>query len=673
MFNCFCEKGTNLDHALVLQSASVPTSYSSRLAELHNTTSRITNKERSDVIDNIITYRRSSKTDSDVAATLEKYGVKTTADSFRLRNESTPNRYLNSSSLDSKYSSSNSSNRKLCGSSNLELSKLSSSSKPPKSGLNSRLQRKDSLTKSESIDNNLSPVSSLERKISSSAVGGSSSSSSPTDIRKPEVWDKKLSVSYGENMSRAIFDNEFFRKVDNKSRQLTRVNENVKNDEKTLTFEEIRKKFDGTDVTTLKGGFDISRKSSQDESKASISNGVILGVHNFGQIQYLDRSCKNKKVVVDNFADDDEMPEIVESNNSDLNIPFSSPQTLRRTVLKPIPSSVKNVHSNSVLRKSSDANGEVVNSNFKKKSSPELKKNVNLSPEKKQGTFSSLVKLPAIPSADSDSGDVDKKSMESTSSSNVMEIKRDARNACINSKLGIENRNDLKISPKVKGEKLLTKIEQTLSKQMDLDNDILHSLSKIKKSPEIKSKDFENHTKVIELRRIEQNAMSPFEIEGKKIKDEMRDKQQTESPMRKTVEKSSGVTKSVKLEKVAKEILKHLVKDEETFENVEMKASPSPKEDKNSLNIRERELNKKLMEELITKDVKSLRKEENAEGVILAKEMPMWEKQDVSTNSNSKSFPGQASTSHNSNPHSFNDRVVIKPIFYSTEKKKHVL
>lgn len=651
-------------------SASVPTSYSSRLAELHETTSRLTNKERSEANDNLLGYRRSTKTDSDVAATLEKYGLK--SDPYKLRNDSMPNRFLNTTNLDSRYSS----NRKLCGTSTLELSRLcASSSKPPKSALNSRLQRKDSLTKSEATDTSLSPIPSIERKISSSAIGGSSS---PIEIRKPEVWDKKLSVSNGETHSRAVFDSDSFNKVlvDDKDQSRSGAREIAsdedtpnffecdENEEKTLTFEEIRKKFDSNDVIALRGGLENSYKSSQDESRASISNGVILGVHNFGQMQYLDRNSKSKKI--DSFAEGAE-PEtgepgkiMPESNNS-----FSSPQTLRRTVLKPIPSAVKNSNSNSVLRKSPDSIGEVGNS-FKKKSSPDLKK--SSSPEKKEGGFSNfakLLELPVIETAETTGGE---KKLNEGALASLVEAKREARNATINSKLGLESKNDLKIQSKGKNEKLLAKVEQTLLKQPEVDGELLNSLSRLRRSPETKPKDFENQTKVIELRRVDMIGSSPFESENKKSKEEkekpreeVKEKpreKKSESPNRKlvekvTVQKSKEVTKPKEVDSDFSP--QKTMKD--TSPTLKTKESSSPKEEKDSQNLKERELNKKSLTEELTKDIKCMRKEER-ENMGVTKEMPTWDKQDLSTNISNRTFPGQASTSHSSNSQSFNKKVV---------------
>ncbi|KAK6645035.1 hypothetical protein RUM43_001311 [Polyplax serrata] len=643
-------------------SASVPVSYSTRLTDLHDTTSRITSKERTETNGNVLSYRRSSKTDGDVAATLEKYGLK--SDTYRLRNDSMPNRFLNTTNLDSRHSS----NRKLSGISSLELSKLSpSSSKPPKSVLNSRLQRKDSLTKSETTDAGLGPIASIERKLSSSAVGGSSS---PIEIRKSEVWDQKLSISYGENMSRAGFESNLFRKVGSKSqsRLMSRENkeddslfvENIDGEEKTLTFEEIRKKFDGNDVITLKGGFE---KSSQEESKGSISNGVILGVHNFGQVQYLDRHSKNKSV--DNFENEVESDTGENGNSQADSIGILSyPQPLRRTVLKPIPG-----NNNSCLRKSPEPTGETGTS-AKKRSSPEMKK--SLSPEKKDGAFSSLAKLPGIPAAETNSSSIAEKKSNEGSNMNVIEAKREARNACINSKLGLDNRSDLKITPKMKGEKLLAKVEQTLSKQSGLDNEMLNTLSRMKKSPETKPKDYENQTKVIELRRIETNVTSPFEAEERRLRDEFKERRsevQCEKPGENELVTATTTSDTITLKSTERTLRSSpseevsdatLEKDEETDANsqvpkegspsLKMKDRSSPKEEKDSQNIKERALNKKFLMDELTKDIKCLRKEEKTE-------TPMWDKQEMSNNANSRSIGGQASTSQSSNPSSFNKRV----------------
>lgn len=648
-------------------SASVPTSYSSRLTDLHDSTSRLTTKERADTNDNILNYRRSSKTDSDVAATLEKYGLK--SDTYKIRNDSMPSRFLNTSNLDSKYSTSN---RKLTGSSAFELSRSSSSSaKPPKSGFSSRLQRKDSLTKSENVESNQSPIRSLERKISSSAIAGSSS---PIEIRKPsEVWDKPLSVSYGETISRSVFDNDLFQKVDNRDQSRLGSKEsnedenlmffeNLDTEEKTLTFDEIRKKFDN-DTSTLKGGFENGFKASQDEPKTSVSNGLILGVHNFSSKQYLDLNAKNQKTDSNNEEIESFEPGQLSPNIDSNSDSFCSPQTLRRTVLKPIPGSVKNSSSNLVLRKSPDLPGEI-SSAFKKKSSPDLKK-ISLS-EKKEGTFSNLAKLPAIPSPDIESFSTEKVIVDGLNTLNAIEAKREARNASINSKLGLETRSSLKIQPKTKGEKLLTKVEQTLSKEPEVDsNEMLMSLTRLRKSPETKPKDFENQTKVIELRRMDVNVGSPFQTEAKEreevMETEKHKERKSESP--KLIEKSQKFLKTLRnspnkeTEKTrdTNSSLSPLMSKKESNLGTKARGSSSPKEEKDSQNARERELNNKLLMEELTKDLK-IRKEEK-ESEISTKEAPIWDKQDLS-NIGNRNFSGQASTSNGSNTHSYNDRMV---------------
>lgn len=638
----------------------MPTSYS-RLTEIHESSNRLSNKDRSETNDsNLLSYSRSNKTDNDVTATLEKYGLKT--DNYKIRNDT---RFLNTSNLDSKYTV----NRKY-GGTTLESTRnynniTSSSTTKPKTVLNSRLQRKDSLTKSDNTDSSPSPIRSVERKSSSSAIGGSSS---PIEIRKSsEVWDKPLSVSYGEISTKGVFENDLFQKIDNKShvKLASRENsedlsessiilENIENEEKSLSFAEIRKKFDNNDTNSLKNGFDNCSKSSQSvEPKASISNGVILGVYNFGQMQYLDRNSKCKKVV-DSSVDETDS-EIIEVEKIQTNNSFSSPQTLHGLILKPIPSNLKNNNNNCPVlnKKSPEPNSDT---NFKKRSSPDLKKNLlnSPSPEKKE-TLLPLVKLPAIPMNDTDNDSEIKRSEEGT-------LKRDTRSSSISSKLGIESKNDVKVQSKQKGEKLLTKIEQTLAKPGDVDAEVMNTLSRIRRSPEAKPKDFENHTKVIELRRIEPlPSAANCENENKKIKEQdskekSKDKK-SESPTSGNKEKSPQKNVIKPVEKVTKKSPeKEVIKSVDTLSPkdsgkevspvMKSKRTSSPKDEKESSNTRERDMNKKLIAE-DRKEQKGTKKEEKYKvdaTINLTKETPIWDKNEFTTNLNNRTFTGPSSS-----------------------------
>lgn len=663
-------------------STSVPTSYS-RLNDGHESSSRIVSKDRLEANDtNLLNYSRSSKTDNDVPANLERYVLK--VESYKFRSDM-PSRFLNTSSIESKYSL----NRRY-GGTTLELTKFTSSTKSPKTALNSRLQRKDSLTKSENADSSPSPIRSLERKSSSSAVG----SSSPIEIRKnSEVWDKKLSVSYGENTTRGVFDSDLFHKSHAKlasrenSEDLSEdsiILENIENDEKGLTFAEIRKKFDNNDSNVLKGGFENCQKSSHSEdAKASISNGVILGVHNFGQMQYLDRNSKTKKVV-DNSVDetDSEMNEIDQTETN-----FSSPRTLHGLILKPIPGNLKN--NSPALRKSPDPNTDV-STNTKKRSSPDLKKNFsNLSPEKKDGTLTTLIKLAAIPTTENERESSSEKKLEPTVKNSV-DAKRESKTKTISTKLGLDAKNDIKIQPKQKGERLLTKVEQALAKiPSELDPELINSLSRLRRSPETKSKDVENHTKVIELRRVEPSNNSAFELENRKIReDETKDKpkeKKNETSGVKTNEKSpqKNAKPSEKTTKASptKEVNKSSTKDsepnlspkstrKEVSPVIKSKRNASPKDEKESINTKERDLAKKIVEE--PKEAKpSKGKLEPAAN--LAKETPIWDKSDYSTNLGNRTFPGPSS-SQSSNSQTSSDSLVsfcffVAYRFYETPRR----
>lgn len=621
----------------------MPTSYA-RQIESHEGSGKYGRKEANE--SGLSGYPR-SKTDSDVSSALERCGYK--LDSYKYRTDAGTNRFLNTPMIDSKYSPS----RKYISGIFQDSARLDSVKSSKITESTSRLQRKDSLTRSEKTDTSPSPIRSLERKSSSSVTGGSSS---PIEINKSsEVWNNRLSSSY-ESAMKGCFENDLSQMIDkeNQAKLTSRENgeelsessiilERTESEEKKLSFDEIRRLFDNNDSGDVKIGFESSSQKSSHSKDSKIVNGVILGVRS----QYSDRKLKKS---ADNSLHDAELDsEQFETNNS-----FPSSQPLHGQSLKRVPNNLKSYSNNSTNISSNHNNSAYANPRKSPDPIPEVSNNVKkngglekdletamLSPEK-EANLPSLTRLAGLSYSESSGQRID----EGTGKGDV---KRDVRKSLFSNTLALDNRNDLKNQSK-------RKVEKLLAKPLELESDTLGNLPKLRRSPETKPKDFENETRVIELRKIEPFLKSTFEISNKTKDTENKEKKVVSA--QKLAEKSPQKTKlsekQIKTSPV-RDAAKAATASKEPETNtspgaarkeytaVKPKKNTSLKDEKETKNVRAREMNKRLSNEE-TVELKLPKKAEDkpdAEGTSnLMKEAPLLEKMEMPKNFNSRTVPG---------------------------------
>ncbi|KAL0281132.1 UNVERIFIED_CONTAM: hypothetical protein PYX00_002217 [Menopon gallinae] len=351
----------------------------------------------------------------------------------------------------------------------------------------------------------------------------------------------------------------------------------------------------------------------------------------------------------------------------------SSPIEIRKSTeplhgqsLKRVPNNLKNYSNNSTNVSSNHNNSaysnqrrspdpvQDVSNNVKKNSLEKDFEMAVLSPEKKEPNLSSLTRLTGLPIPES--------AARTDDGPGKAEVKREVRKGLLSNTLSLDNRNDLKGQSK-------RKLEKLLSKPLEIDPELLGSIPRLRRSPEAKPKDLENETRVIELRKIEPFLKSPFEASNK-IKETEKKNLSSQKVAEKSPQKSKVIEKPIKTSPV-RDMSKASAATSSTKESdpgsspgasrkeysaTKPKKSTSLKDEKETNNVRARELNKRLLSEETVELKLQRRSEDKSEMDAAFKETPLVDKIEMVKSINSRTLPGPSSY-QNSNIYSRTDLV----------------